>query len=82
MILDFQLDHKIISSPNDTGAGNYGPLTKAKLLEEHGKYVSLRDAEMKKIEDGKKALIAQNIEWTSTYKVVNEKVLSFGSPKK
>lgn len=33
IILQFQLDHNIISSPNEAGAGNYGPKTTAKLNE-------------------------------------------------
>ena len=82
MILDFQLDHKVIASEKDTGAGNYGPITKAKLLEEYSRYQALREAEMKRIEAQKNLLISQNIEWTSNYKVTTATVLSFGSPKK
>lgn len=33
IILQFQLDHNIISSPHEAGAGNYGPKTTAKLNE-------------------------------------------------
>lgn len=82
MILAFQLDHKVIASEKDTGAGNYGPLTKAKLMEEYSRYQALREAEMKRIEAQKNLLISQNIEWTSNYKVTTATVLSFGSPKK
>lgn len=76
MIIDFQMDHGIIQNISDPGAGNYGPLTQAKLATEHDHYSLLRDAELQKIEREKAVLISQKSEWEATYTSASQK-LSF-----
>lgn len=82
MVVAYQKDHKIILSDSDDGAGVYGPRTRASLAEIHTQYLSLRNAELQKIEAEKALLISEKNEWENTYKSANQKVSSLGSPKK
>lgn len=82
MILEFQLDHGIIKNKEDDGAGNYGPKTRAMLETEHAKYITLRNAELEKIEAEKAALLSEKDAWESSYTVANQVVESIGTPKK
>ena len=50
MILEFQLEQKIIDSKDDDGAGNYGPKTRAALASLHADFQKKRDIELKAIE--------------------------------
>lgn len=82
MIIEFQLDHGIITSKNDDGAGNYGPKTRTTLENEHAKYVILRNAEIQKIEAEKAALLSEKTAWENSYIVANQMVESIGAPQK
>ena len=82
MIIDFQLDHGIITSASDPGAGNFGPLTQAKLATEHDRYALLKDAELQKIEREKAILISKKSEWEATYTSASQKISFFGGLKK
>ncbi len=79
---EFQIDHGIIKNREDDGAGNYGPKTRAMLESEHAKYITLRNAELEKIEAEKAALLNEKTAWESSYTVANQVVESIGSPKK
>ena len=82
MVLAFQLDHGVVVNSTDPGAGNYGPLTKATLAEAHGRYDTIRNAELKAIEEQKALLIAERNNWEKAYTIARSQVQSFGSPKK
>jgi hypothetical protein len=82
MIIEFQLDHGIIKNREDDGAGNYGPKTRAMLEGEHAKYITLRNAELEKIEAEKSALLSEKSNWEASYTVANQVVESIGTPKK
>lgn len=82
MVIEFQKDHGIIKSKNDESAWVYGPKTKSTLASEHAQYVSLRDAEIKKIESEKALLISARNEWESSYQVASMKVSAIGSPRR
>ncbi|MDD2694155.1 MAG: peptidoglycan-binding protein [Candidatus Gracilibacteria bacterium] len=82
MILAFQLDHGVISSASDPGAGNYGPLTTAKLQEEYARYASLRDTEMKRIEKERAQMVSENSTWATLITRAETQVNQFGSPKR
>lgn len=77
MIIAFQLDHGIISSLSDPGAGNYGPLTTAKLQEEYTRYSSLKDAEMKRIEAERAQLVSENSAWAVLLSRAETQVAAF-----
>lgn len=82
MITDYQLDHGIISSAKEDGAGTYGPRTRASLTTTHEQYIALRNAELQKIEAERALLISEKNEWENTYNAANQKISSLGSPKK
>lgn len=82
MVLAFQLDHGIVANTSDPGAGNYGPLTKATLVEAHGRYDTIRNAELKAIEEQKALLISERNNWEKAYTIAKNQVQSFGTPKK
>lgn len=71
MIIEFQIDHGIISHKNDEGAGVYGPKTRATLADEYKKYITLRDAELAKIEAEKSLLLSEKNAWESSYKAAD-----------
>lgn len=82
MIIEFQMDHGIIKNKEDDGAGNDGPKTRAMLETEHAKYITLRDAELEKIEAEKAALVSEKQHGKTLYTVANQVVESIGTPKK
>lgn len=82
MIIEFQMDHGIIKNKEEDGAGIYGPKTRAMLESEHAKYVTLRNAELEKIEAEKAALLSEKTAWENSYTVANQVVESIGTPKK
>jgi hypothetical protein len=82
MLIEFQLDHKIISSRDELGAGTYGPKTRATLEREHAKYVSIRDAEEKRIEKERNALLSERDTWQAEYTVASKSIEMIGSPKR
>jgi 3D (Asp-Asp-Asp) domain-containing protein len=82
MIIAFQKDHDIIKRSTDEGAWVYGPKTKSTLAKAHTYYVSLRDAELKKIESEKALLISARNEWENSYQIASQKVSSIGSPNR
>ncbi len=82
LIISFQIDHNIIASEKDDGAGTYGPRTQASLATEHTRYLELRNAEFQKIEAEKALLISEKTDWENAYKVTSQKILSFQSPVK
>lgn len=77
MIIAFQLDHGIISNISDPGAGNYGPLTTAKLQEEYARYSSLKDSEMKRIEAERAQLVSENSAWATLVSRAENQVDAF-----
>jgi peptidoglycan hydrolase-like protein with peptidoglycan-binding domain len=81
MILQFQLDHKVISSASEQGAGSYGPKTRAALADAHARYRALQTAELKALDAEKSELYIERAEWEKRYKVAEEKVKNLGSPK-
>ena len=52
------------------------------LESEHAKYLTLRNAELEKIESEKAALLSERTAWESSYTVANRVVESIGTPKK
>ncbi len=82
MVIAYQKDHKIIVSESDDGAGNYGPRTRSSLSEVHAQYITLRNAELEKIEAEKALLLSEKTAWENNYKLTSDKVASLQSPKK
>lgn len=82
MIIDYQLDHSIISSETDDGAWVYGPRTKSSLSTVHAQYSALRDAELQKIEAEKTLLLSEKTAWEMNYAQASSRVVAFGTPKK
>jgi peptidoglycan DL-endopeptidase LytE len=82
MLIEFQLDHHIISSRNDQGAGVYGPKTRATLESEHAKYISIRDTELRRIESEKNALISARDNWQAEYTIASKSVEMISTPKR
>jgi peptidoglycan hydrolase-like protein with peptidoglycan-binding domain len=81
MILQFQLDHNIISSASEQGAWVYGPKTRTALAEAHSRYNALQSAELKALDGEKSELYIERAEWERQYKTAEEKVKNLGSPK-
>lgn len=82
MIITFQKDHNIIKDASEAGAGVYGPKTRATLQSAHATYMTLRDAELRKIEAEKSLLISARNEWENNYQVASAKISALGSPKR
>lgn len=82
MIIQYQLDHQIISKKTDDGAGNFGPKTRASLAEQHGKYRTIQDIELKIIEENKKVLLSERDLWEQRAQIIEGKVSAIGSPKR
>ena len=82
MIIDFQIDHAIVSKNSDPGAGNYGPLTQAKLKEEYAHYRALKDAEIQRIEAERTELINNHTEWEDLSSRAESRVETFWNPKR
>lgn len=82
MILEFQLDHKVISSASDDGAGNYGPKTKAALKAAHDTYSALRTEELDAIEKARKELLDERTAWETRYNKAQNSVQAFQTIKK
>lgn len=80
MIIEFQLDHGIIRSHEDDGAGVYGPKTRAALREAHDQYKKLRDEELGRIEREKSLLLSEKTAWENTYRSTVEKITALKSP--
>lgn len=82
MILEFQLDHKVIASALDDGAGNYGPKTKAALKKAHDTYNVLRTDELDVIEKARQELLDERTAWETRYNKAQNSVQAFQSIKK
>ena len=82
MIIEYQLDHEVIASTKDSGAGTFGPKTRASRAAEHGKYRSLQDSELKIIEENKKVLLSERALWEQKSLIIEGKVGTIGSPKR
>ncbi len=82
MISDFQLDHAIIVQNTDPGAGNYGPLTQAKLKEEYTHFTVLKDVEMARIKVERTELVNNHAEWESQISRAQSQVDAFWYPKR
>ena len=74
MVLQFQLDHDVVSSSSDVGAGNYGPKTKAALKAAHDMYNSLRTDELDAIEKARQELLDERTAWEVRYKKASNSV--------
>jgi len=80
MIIAFQMDHGIISSTVEPGAGNYGPITTMKLSEEHKRFSALKDTEMQRIEKERAELLSKHAEWETLITRAESEVTTFGTP--
>lgn len=80
MIIAFQIDHGIISSTSDPGAGNYGPMTTMRLSEEHKRFTALKDTEIQRIERERAELLSQHTEWGTLITRAESEVTTFGNP--
>jgi hypothetical protein len=81
MIFSFQKDHGIVSKESDAGAWVFWPKTKAALAESYAKYTSLKDEELKAIENAKKILIDERTSWEERYNQANTFVSQIGFPR-
>ena len=82
MILEFQLDHKVIASASDDGAGNYGPKTKSALKVAHDTYNALRTEELDAIEKARKELLDERTAWETRYNKAQNSVQALSTIKK
>ncbi len=80
MIISFQIDHAILSKENESGAGNFGPRTQAKLKEEYARYTFLKEAEIQRIESERALLISAHTDWESRVSQAEARVNTFGHP--
>lgn len=74
------MDHGIISSVSDPGAGNYGPMTTMTLSEEHKRFTALKDTELQRIERERAELLSQHATWGSLITRAESEVIRFGNP--
>lgn len=81
MILEFQLEQKVINSKDDDGAGNYGPKTRATLAALHADFQKKRDIELKAIEGARTLLLTDHDAWEKQYKQAEQTVTEFGQPR-
>jgi 3D (Asp-Asp-Asp) domain-containing protein/lysozyme family protein len=81
MLIQFQLDQHIISSKDETGAGNYGPRTKAALLTLYTTYETERNLELQAIETAKQKLLTEHDTWQAQYTKAQEQVQAWGQPR-
>ena len=81
MIVEFQLDNKIIASRDDESAGVYGPKTRATLATLHGVYLARRKIELDLIESAKQKLLAEHNIYRIEYSDAQSQVANFGQPK-
>ena len=81
MIVEFQLDNKIIASRDDESAGVYGPKTRATLATLHGVYLTRRKIELDLIESAKQKLLAEHDSWQDDYTQAQTRVVAFGQPR-
>ena len=82
MITQFQLDHHVITSKSDTGAGNYGPKTRAALSLAHDEYDKLHTADLQAVAKAQKELMDAKNEWDQQYNKTQSYIQSIGSPHK
>lgn len=82
MITEYQLDHQVITSKDDAGAGTFGPKTRQSLATEHGKFSDIQDVQLKIIEENKKLLISEHSLWEQKTKLVETRISAIGSPKR
>lgn len=81
MITEFQIEHNIINSKSDDGAGNYGPKTRAALAKLHSEFQVKRDKELEEIKAARTLLLTDHDAWEKKYKQAESKVIEFGQPK-
>ena len=81
MIVEFQLDNKIIVSRDDESAGVYGPKTRATLATLHGVYLARRKIELDLIESANQKLLAEHNIYRIEYSDAQSQVAFFGQPK-
>ncbi len=82
MITGYQMDHGIITTKNEIGAGSFGPKTRLSLAKEHGVFQKIQDAELKIIEENKKLLLSERDIWEQKTFIIEWRMSSIGSPKK
>lgn len=68
-------------SLDEAGAGNFGPKTKMAFVEAYKKYSTLRDADIKAIEQAKKELLDERASWESRYTKAQNSISQIGFPK-
>lgn len=81
MILQYQLDHGVIASSDDPGAGNYGPKTRASLKDSHAEYETIRINELKAIEKARKEMLDERVAWQARYEKAENSVTRFSGIK-
>lgn len=81
MIVEFQIEQKIIQSKDDEAAGTYGPRTRAALAALHTEYLTKHDAELAEIDSARKLLLTDHETWQKQYQKAETTVSSFGQPK-
>lgn len=81
MITEFQIEHDIINSKSDDGAGNYGPKTRAALAKLHAEFQAKRDKELEEIKAARTLLLTDHDAWEKKYKQAESQVIEFGQPQ-
>jgi hypothetical protein len=81
MIINFQIDHGIITSRDETGAGNYGPKTRIALVTAHDIYNNLHSADLESVAKARKELIEAHQDWEDRYTKTEAYIINIGSPR-
>ncbi len=81
MIRQFQLDHGIITSKDETGSGTYGPKTRAALAVAHNQYNLLHNADLEAVAKARKEMIDAHTEWEQKYNKTEAYITTIGSPR-
>jgi Putative peptidoglycan binding domain len=81
MLKEFQLDHGVITSQDETWAWVFGPKTRATLKSEYEKYTTLKSAEKKAVEKARQELLDERWAWESRYSEAESLVSAIGYPR-
>lgn len=81
MITSFQIDHNVILSKDDDGAGTYGPKTRAALAAAHVRYTLLHNLEQDAIDAARKQMLDERTAWNQRYSIAQKYVSYIGSPR-
>lgn len=81
MIIAFQLDHGIIKSTTEDGAGTYGPKTKAELKLAHDQFNTIQKDELKAIEKARQEMLDERKAWDNKYRETQNSVQALSDIK-